>query len=262
MKQIIPIAILFLIVGACNSDPQTHHHGTTITKETKKVVGKATETIPRKINQSKLSQEELSKMVKFQDKETGLFGYKNQKGDIISPAIYDQVMSYRESDLARVFRDKKFGFVNSSGKEVIKAEYADAGIFSDGLAAVKVDGKWGYINPSNSFVVKPMYDFTLKFTNGLSSVQKNKKWGYINTKGEEVIPIEYDATGFFSNGLANVKKGEKWGYVDNVNNVIIPFKYDRTDPFSESSLQAGRVQLNKRFFYIDKTDKCVKDCPK
>lgn len=262
MKHLVPVVLLLLFI-ACSSDQSDSSVNTQASPHTKDAIKKRTQdqTIPKKINKPKLSQEELSRMVKFQDKETGLFGYKNAKGEVITPAIYDQVMSYRESDLARVFRNKKFGFVNSSGKEVIGANYADAGIFSDGLAAVKVDGKWGYINPDNKFIVEPTYDFTLKFTNGLSSVRKNNKWGYINTKGKEVIPMEYEATGFFSNGLANVKKGDKWGYVDGNNNVVIPFKYERTDPFSESQLQAGRVQLNKRFFYVNKSDKCVKDCP-
>jgi len=265
MKQIALLVFLVFLLQACNSNQQAEDVGNSApttnqpaTKPTKPIKG----DFPKKINKPKLSQEEMGKMVKFKDKESGLFGYKNQNGEIITPATYDQVMSYRESDLARVFKDNKFGFVNSAGKEAIKVQYDDAGIFSDGLAAVKVDGKWGYINTSNEFIVKPKYEFTLKFTNKLSSVRNNNKWGYINTKGEEVIPLEYDATGFFSSGLANVKKGSKWGYVDASNKTIIPFKYERTDPFSESSLQAGRVQLNKRFFYIDKTGKCVKDCPK
>lgn len=264
MKHLVPIALLLVFFIACNSNQTDNNsvaQATTAAKEELVKKGLSVDPIPKKIHQPKLSQEEMARMVKYQDSETGLFGYKNEKGEIITPAIYDQVMSYRESDLARVFRNKKFGFVNSTGKEVIKAEYDDAGIFSDGLAAVKVDGKWGYIGPTNKFIVEPTYDFTLKFTNGLSSVRKNNKWGYINTKGKEVIPIEYDATGFFSNGLANVKKGDKWGYVDGTNNVVIPFKYERTDPFSESQLQAGRVQLNKRFFYVNKSDKCVKNCP-
>lgn len=260
MKQIAPILLILLFLASCNSN--TSDPTDAASTKTSANLPKVKETVSGKINQPKLSPEEMSKMVKFQDKETMLFGYKNEKGEIITPATYNQVMSYRESDLARVFKDRKFGYVNSSGKEVIKLQYSDAGIFSDGLAAVKVENRWGYINPNNEFVVQPKYDFTLKFTNGLSSVRNNNKWGYINTKGEEVIPLEYDATGFYSNGLVNVKKGAKWGYVDATNKVVIPFKYDRTDPFSESDLQAGRVQLNKKFFFIDKTDKCVKDCPK
>jgi|GEM_PF-5375494 len=261
MKQIIPITLLLMFLIACNSNQQSENSAVAATTASphKKTV---TDDIPRKINKPKLSKDEMAKMVKYQDSNTNLFGYKNGKGEIITPAIYDQVMSYRESDLARVFKDKKFGYVNSAGKEVIKLQYEDAGIFSDGLAAVKKDGKWGYINPYNKFVVEPKYDFTLKFTNGMSSVRNNNKWGYINTKGEEVIPLEYDATGFFSSGLANVKKGDKWGYVDATNNLVIPLKYERTDPFSESKMTAGRVLLNKRFFYIDKSGKCVKDCEK
>jgi hypothetical protein len=57
---------------------------------------------------------------------------------------YDDILYYSEG-FARVMRDKMYGFIDATGKEVVPCIFEDARDFSEGLAPVKVDGKWGYI---------------------------------------------------------------------------------------------------------------------
>ena len=247
------MALTFIF--ACNQDSATAQNEAKATQ----VVDKHDEPV-KKIQKSGLSASELAKLTPYKDEGTGKYGYKNDRGEVITQPIYDAAMANREGSLVRVMKDKKFGFVGLDGQEKIACQFADAGAFSEGRAAVKVNGKWGYIDEAGNVVIQPSYDFTLRFNEGLSSVQKGGMWGYINKNGEEVVPLKYKATGYFNNGLASVLLGDKWGYVDATNKTVIPFEFDRADPFGMSEANAGRVTKGDKTFYVDRQGQCVKDC--
>jgi hypothetical protein len=52
-------------------------------------------------------------------------------------------------------QNKRWGYIDSSGRIVIEPQFAGAGKFADGLAPVEVAGKWGYINQEGVLIVKP-----------------------------------------------------------------------------------------------------------
>lgn len=56
--------------------------------------------------------------------------------------------------------------------------------FSNGLAAVKKGEFWGFIDKTGKEVIKLQYGSADSFYEGLSLVEKNSKWFYINTQGE------------------------------------------------------------------------------
>ena len=66
---------------------------------------------------------------------------------------------------------------------VIESQFDFAFNFSGGLAAVRQEDKWGYINKTGKFVIRPMYDFCKNFSDGLAIVQAGKYKGYINKEG-------------------------------------------------------------------------------
>ena len=67
-----------------------------------------------------------------------------------------------------------YGYINASGSFVIPPQYAEAGPFRDGLAAVAVGDllhrKYGFIAPSGKFVITPQYDDVGWFSEGLASI--------------------------------------------------------------------------------------------
>src|SRR5262245_44498973 len=79
------------------------------------------------------------------------------------------------------WRQRKWGYVDTSGKMVIPLEYTSAGSFSEGLAPVYVGGadvmctglsggKWGYINKNGEMVIKPQFSTARVFSEGLACV--------------------------------------------------------------------------------------------
>ncbi len=121
----------------------------------------------------------------------------------------------------------KWGYIDTTGKEVIPCKYDDVGSFSEGMARVCVDtgeDEWG----------NPIY-----------------KWGYIDITGKEVVPCKYDEVKDFSEGMAVVRLGStydgKSGFIDKTGKEVVPCKYDRAYDFSEGM---AAVRLNGKWGFI------------
>ena len=99
-------------------------------------------------------------------------------------------------------------------KLLVQAMYDNIGSFaSEGMIDFTINKKFGYINKEGVEIVAAKYDFASGFENGLASVELNEKWGFIDTHGKVAIPIEYEmAWGFHMNNRAAVKKNGKWVY--------------------------------------------------
>ena len=91
------------------------------------------------------------------------------------------------SNLYPVSVNGKWGYIDTTGKTVIKPQFDGAKDFSEGLAAVKVGGSWGYIDKTGKMVIKPLFDEAHGFSNGLAYVREgNYTWGYINSAGKYI----------------------------------------------------------------------------
>ena len=111
------------------------------------------------------------------------------------------------------FINRKWGFINEAGTEVIPCIYLSVRDFSEDLAAANLNGSWGFIDKNGNEVVPFIYDDVKEFSEGLAAVRfgyKNEvKWGFIDKNGNEVIPHIYSNTGSFSEGFAAVRKDRK-----------------------------------------------------
>lgn len=88
---------------------------------------------------------------------------------------------------------KLFGCIDTTGNLLIASNYLDLYSFSDGIIpAQNKDHKWGFINSSNKEIVSFIYDEVTNFRNGIARVKINGKSGLINAKGESVIKTKYE----------------------------------------------------------------------
>ena len=76
------------------------------------------------------------------------------------------------------------------------------------LALVYKDGKWGYIDTTGKEIVPCQYEWYGNFSDGLAALYKDGKYGYIDTTGKVVIPFVFSHAGYFGDGLAYVEIGE------------------------------------------------------
>ena len=136
---------------------------------------------------------------------------------------YHVIDSFSEG-LAMVmdYKERKSGYINAKGEEVISLSSYSADAFSEGLAAVGVDlpkeegrqsaeTRYGYIDKKGGWVIEPKYRRAFAFQDGLAKVEDtDRNIGYIDKTGKEVIPLRYNKITDFWNGkaFAQEKSGE------------------------------------------------------
>jgi hypothetical protein len=207
------------------------------------------------------------------DRLGGDFG----KSDPVDLGTYVVYLEPSEVDLEtmpaglKVYAEDKFGYIDKTGKMVIKPRYDAAGPFEGGVAVVrigdqetiidtkgrpakprrkkevsppagpsgevpapvKIGDRYGYQDTSGMIVIDPLFDQAGEFKDGLALVKVGGKLGFIDTKGAEVVEPRWDELHSFCEDLALIRSGDKYGYVDRSGQVAIEPRYESAGDFSE-----------------------------
>ncbi|MCO5240938.1 MAG: WG repeat-containing protein, partial [Chitinophagaceae bacterium] len=181
----------------------------------------------------------------------------------------------------------KWGFIDKTGKEVIKCTYDNVYGFKDGIAWVEYKDDWGLIDKTEKVLLPFCYNQAISLGEGLYKVKYNyeklkkeaKKYdalkevmgkqsvggvtkgyildgGIIDKTGKELnLKNHYQEFRPFSEGLAAVKR-TLWDYIDTTGKVVIDGYYRVAGDFKDGK---AKVTDDKgREFYIDKTGKEIK----
>lgn len=65
--------------------------------------------------------------------------------------------------------------IDINGNTVAKTDYNEIGSFSDGIAICKKDGKYGYVDSTGAEILKPVYEWATNIDNGISFVLNEGK---------------------------------------------------------------------------------------
>lgn len=175
-------------------------------------------------------------------------------------------------------QERKYGYMDKTGRVVIPPSFHNSGHFSEGLAWVAVlrERKWlyGFIDETGKMVIEPQFVYQPgDFVDGLAKVMGQTAAGFIDATGRFRITIEYEHSGdFFSEGLLPVIQGDppRGVYLRRDGQIAleIPFWQQRTArqrslytirrlqlaPFSEGL--APVLSFNK-FGFMDRAGKVV-----
>jgi hypothetical protein len=177
-------------------------------------------------------------------------------------------------------QERKYGYMDKTGRVRIEPQFYNAGHFSEGLAWASVlqgrEWLYGFIDQTGKFVIGPQFVYQPKdFVDGLAKVTGKFKSGFIDRTGTYRIAVEIEhSDDYFSEGLlaAVLPQGEttRGVYLDHDGKVAleIPFWQHRTAhqrslytlrrqqlaPFNEGL--AAILSFNKIGF-MDKTGKVV-----
>ncbi|MHA7965364.1 WG repeat-containing protein [Paenibacillus sp. CAU 1782] len=232
----------------------------------------------------------------------GKSGYIDRTGKEVVPLKYDEVSTNFRNGLALVsngenyipkasdsqyfgnednkdyvvLTNKKFGYVNEAGKEVVPLQYDFAEEFDRGYARVSKGGtgagnyyhggKFGFIDTTGKEIVPlkydhvggDLYDSFRGFTEGLAPVSNGGTgnafdysgglWGYVNTQGVEVTPLKYTYVWPFSEGMGRVEKDGKYGFVNASGQEVIPPIYNDAGDFYNGFVEVAKDGMRG---YID-----------
>ena len=164
----------------------------------------------------------------FIDDETGLFGLLSDHGEIIVPAIFEEILGVtkRDSyhnvtnpikntimvDLIPVKYNTLWGFVDTKGKTVIPFMFNKVGHFQEGLSAVEINYEYvdffkshhGFINTQGKMVIDIDIKYTIEsgFWKGKATIEinpcvpgKDNYWEHINKRGVDG-KVDFRQSGF------------------------------------------------------------------
>ncbi len=152
----------------------------------------------------------------------------------------------------------KCGFIDNTGKVVIKPVFTFVGDFSEGLApaAAETNGALGYIDKTGKFVIEPQFQSAYPFSEGLACVEVNGKYGFIDKKGNMVIQPRFDWGGHhfpgFSEGLSAVPIKERWGYINRKGEIVIQPRFGTAYRFEGGLAEVWSGEPEKGQGYINK----------
>jgi hypothetical protein len=151
-------------------------------------------------------------------KRNELWGYLDSTGkEVIAPAY--PMAGFFYDGLAYVQIGDALGYIDVTGKEVIKSKYPAAYNFNEGYACVMEEEDWGVINKAGEMVIEPKFATPMMFHNGLARFKLDRSlfstYGFVNTKGDTIIDPIFEKAGEFSNGLCMASKdGYTYGYIN------------------------------------------------
>lgn len=115
--------------------------------------------------------------------------------------------------VAAVKIDGKYGFINENGELVVPAIYDSVKFCSFGLIPAGLNGEWYYINSSNERILGPFEDAE-SYDYGYAAAKRDGKWGFIDKSGSDATAFVYDEVySVESDGCAWVRTGDKWEHV-------------------------------------------------
>ncbi len=175
-------------------------------------------------------------------------------------------MAQDEDYLLPVFKgegeNRKFGYIDKTGKLVVDYKYDYTSFFSEGMAIImkKTNGKkyWGFINTKGKQIIACKYDNVGEFSEGLAYVKLGEQSYFINKTGKKVIKLDdnIDYAYTFSQGLCSAKDKltNKYGFINKNGQFIIAPQFDDAHSFSESLCA---VEKNNKWGFINQSGKLV-----
>ncbi len=164
-----------------------------------------------------------------------------------------------------ILKNGKWGYIDKSGKIVIKPEYDKAANFSGGLALVRLNQPRSIGKSSDG----RLGGHTASFSDRLQPKSK-PAYGFIDRDGNKATDIKFDYADSFSEDLALVRVGNAgtgmYGYIDKSGWMVIEPKFPYKDftkddqKFSEglALVRIGTMRRGK-YGFIDKQGHTVID---
>jgi len=166
-----------------------------------------------------------------------LWGYIDEDGKEILKPQFKEISLFSEG-LAAVSKNGKYGYISKSGKEVIPFIYEEAESFKNNTAVVNKDGKFGLINRNNEFLIPAEYDDLSEPSEDICVAILNDKSGYISTSGKKITDLIFDIANDFKDGSAIVATDDEYGLLNNEGNFNIEQKYDELIFIGDGLLKA------------------------
>jgi hypothetical protein len=177
-----------------------------------------------------LKELELNKIQLYPFENKELIGFIDSTGKTLIAAEYDAASGFSEG-LAVVNRNDSVFYINKENINPFNKFYNDAYVFKSGIAAVKEAGKWAFINRQGQ-IIKADYEEINELSEDIYIVKREGKYGATNHFGQIIIEPRFEKLGDFKNEFAYYNENGKYGFVSNTGVIHKP-EFDWISDFSD-----------------------------
>lgn len=193
----------------------------------------------------------INKKIVFVDKNKTTIAEADYINEFVNG--YAKVENYRNKT-----ETYRAAIVNKNGKLITNLDYYDVGEYSEGLIPVAINEKeWGYIDTTGKMIIKPKYDLAYRFSNGLAKVCLDvgkQNYAFINKSGKTVISDLPGNPKDFNNGVAIIEKKiggcYKKGLINEKGKLIADIKYDQIGQM-QNGFSLAYINDNKKKLYVN-----------
>ena len=208
---------------------------------------------------------------------TGEWVCINEAGDFVA-LTGSEIPAFFSAGLAPVKSGGLYGYMNSTGKVVIRPSFEQAFPFREGRATVVKDGFVSYIDAGGKVLERLAFlrpagtkaDYIdqaglvlgqvyLEFWTeggGLIPFERDGKMGFLDQRGKVMIEPLYGTANhyvfrpgsFFNEKIMPVRLAGKAGFIDREGKIVVDFIFDRAEPFCEG---LSAVSKDGRYSFID-----------
>jgi hypothetical protein len=139
----------------------------------------------------------------------------------------------QDINLYPITKGNLWGYIDQTGKTIIKPQFYSAGQFSDGLAAVRFNGRYGYIDQNGKCPIEPKYDLALPFQNGIAKIFIDGKPFFIDKTGKIIFVHNFKTLSSFGYNTYSIviTQNDKYGVIDKSGKLIIDTVFKQINPF-------------------------------
>lgn len=175
-------------------------------------------------------------------------GYIDKTGQFVIEPKFITAMDFHEGlAYVNLGNNRGRGFIDKTGQLVflIEDRFGFVGNYSEGVALVEIDRKYGYLDKTGRLVIEPRFEYASPFKDGVAAVLLGGKYGFIDKMGQFIIEPQYEEepTEFYE-GLARVKVEREVRQTYAVNN------YQSTQKTQQRSMSSSTKQNTKSGCYI------------
>lgn len=190
-----------------------------------------------------------------------VYGAVNEHGKFVVPlGKYDEIYEFYDNGLILVKKNNKYGYIDTSGNEVIALIYDKAEMFDSKYTVVAQNNHYHVINTKGQTVLDfKGYDYVTSLK-GLNdkiyfAVENSQKFALFDENKKQLTDFRYDLIRpiYFSN-LFIIDINHKVGVIDNTGKLIIPPKYDYIEN-TLRSLDDANFYLPKEYIEVTGDDK-------
>lgn len=154
------------------------------------------------------------------------YGLLNTDNKITIPIIYDSLMREENlgtHSTSRFFlaydEETKWKLIDSANNEKLCCFESMTELHGNILVAK--NKKWGVVDISGKEIIPFIYDKITIPDSNVIAINKDKKWGFTTTDGSPLTDLVYDNAPYFQYGLSLMKKEGKYQIINNKGQVIL-----------------------------------------